>query len=352
MLKKILQFTLFLGLGVVILGLVFRSQNAAFQEQCRLDGTPADQCSLTDKLLHDFSTVHLGWMLAVVVAFTVSNIFRALRWQMLFEPLGYQTRFPNALLTIFLGYFANLGLPRMGEVMRAGAMARNEKIPMETVMGTMVVDRLMDFVCLAVVVGLAFVFEGQTLWAFIADNRADGSASGGGLLQNPVVQIVLGLMLAGGVAAFFFRQKLAQLPAFQKISTLLLGFGQGFRSVFRLKNLPLFLFYSAGIWLMFYVQCLFNLYAFPPTAHLTAGAALMIFVIGTLGFIIPSPGGMGTFHALCIAGLALYGVVGTDGFSYANISFFAIQIFYNVVFGGAALLLLPSFARRANSENP
>jgi hypothetical protein len=103
----------------------------------------------------------------------------------------------------------------------------------------------------------------------------------------------------------------------------------------------LFLFYSVGIWLMFYLQCYFNLLAFAPTAHLGASAALMVFVFGTLGFVIPSPGGMGTFHALCIAALSLYGVNGGDAFSYANISFFTIQIFYNIVAGILALILLP-----------
>ncbi len=339
MLKKALQLLLFLGIGVAIMTLVFRSQNTAFQEQCRLDGVPADQCSLTDKLLSDFSTVHFGWILLVVLAFTVSNIFRALRWQMLFEPLGYRTGFANSLLTILLGYFANLGFPRIGEVVRGTTLARYERIPVEKAMGTLVVDRLMDFVCLFLVVGLAFVFEGQTLLDFISRNRGGGAE--GGMLQNTLLLTIFGLMFAGVAGLIIFRHKLAHLPVYQKIAKLVKGFWDGLRSVFKLKNPALFLVYSAGIWLMFYCQCLCNLKAFPPTSHLGAGAALMVFVFGTLGFVIPSPGGMGTFHALAIAGLALYGINGGDAFSYANIAFFAIQIFYNIAGGVLALLLLP-----------
>jgi len=350
MTKKIIQFTLFLGIGVVIMYLVFRSQNTAFQEQCRLDGIPSDQCSLTDKLLHDFSTVHIGWMLAVAAAFTVSNIFRALRWQMLIQPLGHRAGFANSLLAILLGYFANLGFPRMGEVVRAGSLAQYERIPLEKVMGTMVVDRLMDFICLGLVVGLAFLFEGQTLLDFISKNQDTGAQSGS-LLQNSVVLTVLGLMLAGLLTVVIFREKLAHLPVYQKIAKLVKGFWDGLRSVFKLKNPALFLFYSGGIWLMFYLQCLFNLMAFPPTATLGAGAALMIFVFGTLGMVIPSPGGMGTFHALAIAGLALYGISGGDAFSYANIAFFAIQIFYNIVAGVLALILLPILNKKPAGQS-
>lgn len=339
MVKKLLQFLLFLGIGTAILTWVFSSQNDAFQAQCRLDGVPPEECSLMDKLLQDFGTVSLWWIVAVLAAFTLSNIFRALRWQMLLAPMGYRAGFANALLTILLGYFANLFLPRMGEVVRAGSLAKYENIPVEKVMGTLVIDRLVDFLCLAGVVGLAFLLEGDTLWAFISQQQSGGEKAG--FFQNPIVR-VLGGMGALGLAGFYiFRKKLAQLPLFIKIASLLKGFADGLRSVFKLKNPGLFILYSVGIWVMFYLQCWLNLKAFPPTAHLGASAALMVFVFGTLGFVIPSPGGMGTFHALCIAGLALYGISGSDSFSYANIAFFAVQIFYNIIAGFLALGLLP-----------
>ncbi len=348
MVKKILQFLLFLGIGVSIMAWVFSSQNTAFQEQCRLDGTPADQCSLMDKLLQDFGTVNLWWILAVLLAFTVSNIFRALRWQMLLEPMGYRVRFSNAILTILLGYFANLFLPRMGEVVRAGSLARYEKVPMEKVMGTLVIDRLMDFLCLGLVVGLAFLLEGDTLWNFITQQR--GSGEGGSFFQNPWVLGFLAVSVLGLGMIYILREKLAQIAMFQKVGKLLKGFADGLRSVFKLKQPGLFIGYSLGIWVMFYLQCWLNLLAFPPTAHLGMSAALMVFVFGTLGMVIPSPGGMGTFHALCIAGLSLYGIQGSDGFSYANIAFFAVQIFYNFAAGFLAMGLLPRLNRRGRVE--
>ncbi len=351
MVKKAVQFILFLGLGVAVMYLVFKDQNTKYLADCALKaekGLPCAQGSLIEKLLHDFSTVHVGWMLGVVAAFTLSNIFRALRWQMLLEPLGYRPRFSNSLLTILLGYFANLGFPRAGEVVRAGSLSRYEKIPLEKVMGTLVVDRLMDFICLAVVVGLAFLFEGETLWHFIAQNRADNPK--GGFFQNPYVLATLGLGCITVIAFFIFRQKLLQLPVFQKITGIVQGFWAGLRSVFQLRSPTLFLLYSGGIWLMFFLQCWFNLQAFDPTAHLTASQAVMVFVFGTLGMVIPSPGGMGTFHALAIKSLDMYGIPESDAFSYANIAFFSIQIFYNLVAGVLALILLPILNKKVKSE--
>jgi len=338
--KKVIQFLLFAGVGVAIMALLYRSQNTAFQEQCRLDGIPSDQCSLMDKLLTDFSSASPLWLLSVVAAFTMSNIFRALRWQMLLEPLGHKVKFSNAFLTILLGYFANLGLPRMGEVVRAGSLAAYEKAPVEKVVGTLVVDRLMDFLCLGLVVGLAFIFQGGVLLDFLQSGK-NGGASSGGILSNPWVIGVLVTGFLGLAAAWFLRHKLMEIALFKKILAMVQGFQDGLRSVFRLERTGLFILLSLGIWLMFYLQCYWNLKAFAPTADLSMSAALMVFVFGTLGFVIPSPGGMGTFHALCIAGLALYGINGGDAFSYANIAFFTIQIFYNIVGGLLALVLLP-----------
>jgi glycosyltransferase 2 family protein len=343
--KKVIQFLIFLGLGCTIMWLVYRSQNAAFQAQCQLDGIPSDQCSLTDALITDFSSVRVGWLVAVIVAFTMSNAFRTWRWQMLLAPMGYNdTRFANGFWSIILGYFANLGLPRMGEVVRVGAFARNEDIPAEKVMGTLVVDRLMDVVCLGLVVGLAFIFEGDTLWAFIATYQNNGAASGSSGLGR-WLWILGGAMLASGVLTAIFWSRLSQIGLIQRIMGRAKGFLDGLRSIFRLERPWLFIAYSLGIWLMFYLQCYFNLQAFAPTAHLTLGAALMVFVFGTLGFVIPSPGGMGTYHLLCIGGLALYGISGRHAFSYANIAFFTVQIFYNIIAGLLALFLLPRYKR-------
>lgn len=341
--KKALRFLLFFGIGVLLLALVFRHQNAAYQEQCRLDGIPAQECRLLDKLMSDFSSVHLGWMVLVWAAFTISILLRAWRWLVLLEPMGYRARLSNAFWTIVLGYFANLGLPRLGEVVRAGALARYERIPVERVMGTLVIDRLMDMVCLALFVGLAFLWEGDTLWAFLQHSRRSETP----LWQNPAFWAAGGVLAAGGAVLWFFRSKIERLTFFKKIAGLIVGFLEGLRSVFRLKRASVFLACSLGIWVMFYLQTWFSLRAFGPTSHLDWGATLMVFVFGTLGFVIPSPGGMGSFHALAMAGLALYAVRSDDAFSYANITFFAVQIFYNVLGGLLALVLLPLLNRSA-----
>ncbi|MFN4081518.1 MAG: lysylphosphatidylglycerol synthase transmembrane domain-containing protein [Saprospiraceae bacterium] len=340
--KPLGRFLLFAGIGVGVFAWVFHAQSKAYQAQCALDGIAPADCRLIDKLLHDFTLASPGWMLAVAAAFTFSVVLRAWRMQMLMRPLGYDISFGNSFFSILLGYFANLGLPRMGEVVRAGALARNEGAPPAQVMGALVVDRLMDFVCLGLVVALTLLFEADTIRDFVTQGRQ--AQRGGGLGWAPVLAAIA---LCGAAGLWMIRKRLMRHPLVLKGWGLVQGFQEGLRSVFRMANPGRFFLYSIGIWLMFYLQCWFNLLAFPPTAHLGMGAAMMVFVLGTLGMVVPSPGGMGSFHALAVAALALYGISGGDAFSYANIAFFTIQIGYNLLGGAAALMALPRLKKRS-----
>jgi len=108
----------------VILFLVYRGQSADYQEQCTIDGIPADECSLLNKVVDDFASVDYGWILLVLIVFTLSNVSRAFKWNILIKPLGFQPRFYNSFLSILLGYFANLGIPRIVEIVRACSLAQ------------------------------------------------------------------------------------------------------------------------------------------------------------------------------------------------------------------------------------
>ena len=164
------KFLLFMGIGVGILYLVYRGQNAAYQEDCAANLIPPEDCSLWKKVATDFRGANYFWISLTLLAFTISNISRAIRWNMLLRPLGYTPRFINAFLSTVLGYFANLGLPRMGEVVRAGTMARYERIPVEKVMGTIVVDRIVDVISILLVTALAVGLQFGVITRLFSEN--------------------------------------------------------------------------------------------------------------------------------------------------------------------------------------
>ena len=363
-LLKILQFLLFLGIGSLILFLVYRSQNDAYKNECciknipqwesvgtqeekdallaecRAAGRAEKECvPLLDKLVSDFGKVKYGWIALVLLAFVVSNVSRTYKWKMLLRPMGYKPRFINCFLSILVSYFANLGLPRIGEVVRAGVLSKYEKIPVEKVMGTIVVDRVVDMLCLLLAFGLALVFESEKILGFLSENMGKGEEGATGTSWK---MAMLAAMFLGAALLFAFRKKLADTLVYKKTAKLLKGLWEGIQAVRKLDRPGLFVFHSLNIWLLYFLMTWLGFQAFGPTEHLGLQAALLVFVFGTLGMVIPSPGGMGTFHFLVITALTLfYGIKGDDAFSVANIIFFCVQIGCNSLLGIMALVMLP-----------
>jgi glycosyltransferase 2 family protein len=335
----IVKFILFLSVGLIILYLVYKQQNTAYQAQCALDGVTSADCSLLNKIISDFGRVNYAWIVVVVACFMISNWSRAVRWKMLIEPLGHQISAANSFWAVNLGYFANLGLPRMGEVVRAATIARYEKIPVEKVMGTIVVDRLLDLVCLAIVVGLAFSLEFDTLYDFLNQNMNKGNSQSLG--SNPIILGILGTGVISLLSVIIFWKKLITIPFIKKILDLAKGFWEGILSIKEAKNPFMVIIHSINIWLMYYLMAYFCFFAFPPTHGLSPIVALMVYTFGAFGVLIPSPGGMGTYHALVVAALAIYNIDGTNAFSFANIFFFSVNIFGSILFGLLSLLFLP-----------
>lgn len=358
----------------MILLLVYRSQNDAYKDDCcirnipqwesvtdeiekqellaacRAAGTAETACEpLLDKLLSDFGRVKYGWIALVLLAFVASNISRTYKWKMLMQPMGYRPRSINCFLSILVSYFANLGLPRMGEVVRAGLISKYEKLPVEKVMGTIVVDRVVDVLCLALAFGVALLFESEKILAFITENASSDGAEA--TSSFPWKWVVLLVMAIGGALLYFMRDQLRQSAIYQKLIKILGGFMEGIQTVRRLEKPGLFVFHSLTIFVLYFVMTWLGFKAFGPTEHLDLRAALLIFVFGTLGIVIPSPGGMGTFHFLVITALTLfYSINGADAFSIANIIFFCVQIGLNSLLGIVALVLLPIVNRKTNTS--
>jgi hypothetical protein len=337
-----LKFFVFLGIGTSLLYLVYRQQSIAFQEDCALKGIPPGACSLFEKVLADFGAINYWWILAVLLAFVISNISRAARWIMLLRPLGVQPRMSNAFFTIILGYFFNLALPRLGEIARAGAFARYERMPLEKVLGTVFVDRIFDVISILLITGIGFFLEYDTLLAFASKNISFGSKLNG-LLQMawslPLIAIAVVSIL------ILFKKRLQKTGIYRKSVGIIEGFWQGILTVRHLRRPGWFIFHSVNMWFMYFLMIYFCLRSFEPTTGLGPVETLTIFIFGSWGIVIPSPGGMGTYHFLTQTALGIYGVAGEDGFSFANIAFLCINLGGNILMGLIALVILPLLNR-------
>jgi len=144
-----------------------------------------------------------------------------------------------------------------------------------------------------------------------------------------------------GSLLYFFRKIIFKSRFYRKVMEVLKGFWEGIQTIRKLDRPGWFIAHSINIWLMYYLMTYMAFFAYAPTAELSPVVGLMVFVFGTLGIIVPSPGGMGAYQGLVTAALLLYGIQREDAFSFANILFFSIQIGANVLLGLVALIVLP-----------
>ncbi len=344
---QVLQFLLFLTFGLGILYYVYYQQDIAFQAQCALEGKAKADCSLLGKIADDFRGANYWWISVVMLCFTISNWSRAVRWNMLIRELGYKPRTRNAFFAVMISYLTNLWLSRAGEVVRAGSLARYERIPTAKVMGTVIVDRILDMVCLMLIVVVGFILEFNTYWTYLQQNT---TFTMGSVTHQWPYLVALVVLTVIGVAFYKLRDKFRHTKFYEKGRTLSLSLWEGFKTVKYVENPLYFILHSVNIWLMYFLMTYLCFKAYAPTSELGGLPALTVFVFGTFGMVIPSPGGMGTYHALVVAALAIYGINKIDAFSYANIIFFSIQIGCSVIMGIASVILLPIMNRGYTPE--
>lgn len=319
---------------------VYKDQAAQYLNFCTGQGNQAADCSLVDKVTADLRNANLFYLILTLVIYLISNISRAIRWKLLVEADCGSVRTSNTFLATMVGYCANLAIPRFGEFVRAGMLARYERLDGARVMGTVVTDRLLDLLSLLLIFGLGMVLASGQIIEYLRANAQLPEVS-----YFMITGLVVGMLLILSVVIFFaIRYKNHRVVT--NVRAKVKSFVEGVMSIRQVKNYLLLIFHSINIWLMYYLMTYFPLLSFDATSHLGPIAGLLVFIFGGLGMVLPAPGGIGTFHAMVIAGLSIYGISGPDAFSVAMIIFLGINICVNLLMGIIALIILPLVNKR------
>ena len=290
-----------------------------------------------NRVKYSLERVNYFWILISVFLGILAYIFRAVRWNLLLEPMGYRISNNNAFWTIAFGYMMNLTIPRSGEVARATALYRVEKIPVEKSFVTIVIERVVDLCFMLFFLFLAFVFNGEVLKLFfdrLTNYRSDEQKSYSmvdefllGLGIESLDSVYLWLKIGGGlIGILFFLVGIIKFKV--RIISIIKGFLEGLLSVIKMKNRLMFLGYSAGIWLCYFFSAYVICFSLEETENFGVGEIFLIITAGTLGMMVPTSGGAGSFHIavkLAIAGIYMsFGKeqeLGNEvGFTYALIS--------------------------------
>lgn len=266
-------------------------------------------------LLETWRSADKGWLIVMAVLSIISHVIRAERWRMLLEPTGYKPRLSYSFLSLMVGYLVNMVVPRGGEVSRCYNLYKLDKTPADTSFGTVVVERIVDLVCLVTLLAFAFILESEKLFRFM---RTLPIAEGGYSSGLSIAALAIGgLILLVGLS-YWIVKKNKNVNAF--IVRTWQGFKGGFLSIFRLRNKGLFIFYSISIWILYFLMSYTVILAFEETEHLGLKAVLGMFAIGSIAMAAPLPGGTGSYHVLVPQGLVLlYSVPQADAVAFTFI---------------------------------
>lgn len=292
-----------------------------------------------------FSDLKYGWLFLSVVFAILSHLSRSHRWQMMLEPLGKKPSFTNCFLILMIGYFANLAFPRLGEAARVGLMQKYEKLPFEKVLGSVIIDRVIDVITLAILFAVVFVVERRRLGSYAQEEILNPLAAKLGSTAS-LGMIALCIALVGGGIAWFVLQKLGY---WEKVKKFLLNIFEGFKAIIKLKNFPLFIFHSLFIWMMYFAMIYVIFFASDVSSHLSPMAGLAALVFGALA-IVATPGGIGAYPLVIQSIISQYGLEPHLAYGLGTLAWI-VQTLVVLVVGFISLMALPIFNRDAGTHS-
>lgn len=295
-------------------------------------------------ILESFRSAEYLWVGFSVLAGFLSHWSRAYRWKYLLLPMDISIRFLNSILSVFIGYVANIILPRFGEVWRCVLVARYEKRPFEKLFGTVVAERIADVVVvscvMAVTVALQLSLLGSKIEELLGDRLSAESLPG----------LIAKLGAAGVVALvgalFFWRLlKRSTFPVFVKLRSIVVGLTEGVTSILRMDSKWSFVSHTMFIWGMYLTMFWLPFLSLPETAHVPVGGMLASFVMGSLSIALVQ-GGIGVYPIAVAETLRLYDVPYESGLALGWI-IWTSQTALIVIAGVGSLVVMPL----VNKEN-
>lgn len=287
----ILQYVFFLGLGILFVWLTVRGIGK-------------------DDWLHIKRSLQNArhWVILPVLLFLfLSHYIRALRWKILMEPLGYTPTTFNTFAVVMIGYLVNAGVPRLGEVVKCTLLAKYENLRADRVVGTIVVERIVDLVCLVVVFLLTLIFQWHVVGEFTMDLFGSFFVDRAGNTSMTKVAIFLSAAFVLFALFYFILKRFGHIDIVARVKKVVIGILHGLNSIRLIKHKALFLFYTVSIWGLYLLSTTAGIFALHETEHLGVAGGLTTLAIGSVGMII-TPGGIGAYPLLVAKLIELYGL--------------------------------------------
>jgi len=333
--KKHIKSAVFILLSVALLYFVFKSLNDP---------------ETKEQLVTGLKNANWFWLFISICIATLSHFFRALRWDIAVEPMGYKIKNSRAFYSVMIGYLVNLATARGGEIARCAIINQTDKVPLNVLIGTVLTERLVDLICLILVILTAFAFQSEILGDFLMDKLINPLMDKGVLGITILAIAILGfLFLTWLVSSVKGRALLMKLPFGKKIVDTLNGFVEGLSSIAKLKRPKLYFVYTLGVWLCYWFMTYTVFFCFDFSSGFGPIVGLTALIFASIGMIIPAPGGLGALLIVREGLTSIYGFKEVDATLIASTSLAANIILVSVI--GTLSLVLLAIERRKYGLN-
>ena len=306
------------------------------------------------QILKSFSEANYWWLLLCLVIGLVSHVIRTLRWEMLLHTVGYKPKFKNTFLSLMIGYFANLAVPRLGEITRCSMLLKYEKIPFEKSFGTVIAERGLDVLTFVFLFFINLLIQYKAISGYVYEkiyyplSEKFQFIGKGYFLYSFVALCVLFILFI-----IIFHSKLKKYKLYNKIINIIKGFWDGIKSLALVKKPFTFILYTVLIWIVYFMMTYVCFYSLPVTSYPAISAVASVFVIGTIAIMV-SPGGIGAYPAFVATTLTLYGIPNFISPNPVGLSLgwliWGAQTVIIIIAGIISLILLPVLNNK--NDNP
>jgi glycosyltransferase 2 family protein len=329
-LGTILQYLVFLGLGIFLAWWSVKDINAEQRSQIKTA----------------ISYARYWLVIPVFGILILSHFVRALRWKLLINSLGYHPKTQNAFYAVMVGYLTNLAVPRLGEILKCTLLARYEKVPADKLIGTIILERIIDAITLLTIFGITLAIQPNLYTDLI--NAFFRSA------QDPEKKKISGYLilaiLIGLVAIIIVLWMIIKKKTFKDVVALfrriVSSVWQGISAVQHLKRRRLFLFYSVALWSLYFLGGYIGFYALQETQQYGVKEGFAILSAGSIG-MIATPGGIGAYALLLKKTMELYGLREGVALAFGWI-LWLVQTFVILIGGIFSFAAIPYFNKKRN----
>jgi uncharacterized protein (TIRG00374 family) len=326
-LYSILNYFIFLGGGIFLVWWQLKEM------------TPED----VKEFNNAFSYANYWLIIPIVCMALMSHLARSLRWKLLMEPLDYNPSLKNVFAVTMVGYLANSAVPRLGEILKCTFLSRYEKMKVDKLVGTILVERMFDLVCFFIFIGVTILIQIDLIGGYVKDKlfRAE---------HAPGMPIWLKLLIiTGGITllVILFKTILARFPgnkAIIRIKNFFVGIGMGFVAIKSVRHKKRFIFYTLLLWSMYLLQIYVGFMAMSSTSLLGIKAACSVLTLATLAMIV-TPGGIGSFPLFVMETLLIYHIPSPQGKAFGWL-IWGVATGINITAGFISLLILPYINRK------